>query len=1234
MVDKQQIACSTGRDTELTMVFFPSPPTLHLFLVMSVCLALDVDDDKCPPEYIQLPHYDNRCFYIGTPTTWTDAWTKCHSDLGVLYSFNDLHTGRPWDAISAYLNTNGINRTWTGIYIRDGLRMDTLEDPYFVETSIHWAEGQPDEGQPGDRLLCSSTPFPGTPKRENIFPQESDYTPISLTDCDAVRLPYVCATEQLLKPNLQRVSTCPSGYFGSPRLQQCYKESGVATFEDAENLCTQGGGKLARVDLLFHLNVVSQGLTQLRTFEETENPISGPTWVDAGTSCNVIDSRLTDMSYHWNCNATLNYVCEKPALYEEKIDITATAITRFPARPIGKSGDVEISLPKPSESGQFARLNCSFKGFNSAIDKVAWYRNGRVMPIWMYSTNRDGVYLNVTLGVREAPITMVGYYWCETNNRNKKRLERSNSIFLRLIDEELHAGSIELEQPQKILTSTYSRFNLFGTVTVAIDTIVKAYNSTTKGILPTFIHPLRFRNRGAIMDFMSYHSSIMTDDFIDPKDVLKMTKEYLQTGFRINNAMKYFQPNTLQLRSIDYCFDFKHVVEETGREFLIPRIKLGQTFYSPQRCLVNNRPFGVMECKGDKLYGAYWGEFQLNAPCDVPDLPDSAISPSLKTVSEVAVNDGNVEEVLRNASTIIQNATLTVIDLLYVTNIMENSVQVSDITTNAAKNFLEVYEKVLETTDKVLVDSQTIGKVANRVLKATDLATAKLKIQQAGHQKVVSDTFGTEAWDITRVPELYLRIGQQLVDNATTLKDDSLEPMFASSELNPNTYASIFFKKEFLRSFQASEGVRVSVNVYQNTRLFGVSESSSGDERQYQLNSKIIAAKILVDGRPITDLTDSQVTAVFLPNKILPTDKRSNLTTCGYWNFTGNDDRGSWSTDGCRYVREEYGRDVCVCEHLTNFAVLLDFYGQDTLTHSLALSIITIIGLSLSILGLSLTVLTFIIFRKLRRNRVQQTLFNLALAELFSWIVFLAGINQTQDYIGCIAVAVLLHYLILVSFMWMLMEAVLHYFQFVKVLGTYISKYMLKTALPAWGIPLLPPVIILAIDPSLYRGGENYCWMSLTPFYYGFSLPVGLIIISNIVLYIMVVVNICRKSSAAVRSTQADRDRMIVNVRASCLCFVLLGLSWVFGYMAIADARVVFQYIFTITNSIQGFLIFILFIARNKEVRDSWRKMCCKKKVTKDSKSNLYSVAGTANTKQSTLNTDSSTDGQCDTAVN
>lgn len=62
------------------------------------------------------------------------------------------------------------------------------------------------------------------------------------------------------------------------------------------------------------------------------------------------------------------------------------------------------------------------------------------------------------------------------------------------------------------------------------------------------------------------------------------------------------------------------------------------------------------------------------------------------------------------------------------------------------------------------------------------------------------------------------------------------------------------------------------------------------------------------------------------------------------------------------------------------------------------------------------------------------------------------GIGQTQDLKGCIAVAVLLHYFILVAFMWMLMEGILQYLRFVKVLGTYIPNFILKTAVPAWGM--------------------------------------------------------------------------------------------------------------------------------------------------------------------------------------
>lgn len=76
---------------------------------------------------------------------------------------------------------------------------------------------------------------------------------------------------------------------------------------------------------------------------------------------------------------------------------------------------------------------------------------------------------------------------------------------------------------------------------------------------------------------------------------------------------------------------------------------------------------------------------------------------------------------------------------------------------------------------------------------------------------------------------------------------------------------------------------------------------------------------------------------------------------------------------------------------------------------------------------------------------------NLSVAMLCSALLFLVGVDRTESYGGCIAVSVLLHYFILVTFMWMLVEGVLQYLRFVKVLGTYIPNFMIKSIIPAWG---------------------------------------------------------------------------------------------------------------------------------------------------------------------------------------
>ncbi|XP_025109863.1 adhesion G-protein coupled receptor G2-like [Pomacea canaliculata] len=189
----------------------------------------------------------------------------------------------------------------------------------------------------------------------------------------------------------------------------------------------------------------------------------------------------------------------------------------------------------------------------------------------------------------------------------------------------------------------------------------------------------------------------------------------------------------------------------------------------------------------------------------------------------------------------------------------------------------------------------------------------------------------------------------------------------------------------------------------------------------------------------------------------------------------------------------------------------------------------------------------------------------------------------------------MLHYLILSSFMWMLMEGILQYLLFVKVLGIIFHKYLLKTAIPAWGIPLIPVIVILAVDTNLYLGGDRYCWMALTPFYFAFLLPVGLIVLTNVIIYCLVIAAICSRRIEGSTSAESKSHFRVVGVRASLACFVILGLSWIFAFLAVADARLVFQYLFTITTTVQGFLLFVIFTARDPAFRTFWLEKCCGK---------------------------------------
>ena len=64
-------------------------------------------------------------------------------------------------------------------------------------------------------------------------------------------------------------------------------------------------------------------------------------------------------------------------------------------------------------------------------------------------------------------------------------------------------------------------------------------------------------------------------------------------------------------------------------------------------------------------------------------------------------------------------------------------------------------------------------------------------------------------------------------------------------------------------------------------------------------------------------------------------------------------------------MKNEAGRVQCYCDHMTNFAVLFSASGpkEHDDKHNMALSIISYVGCAISLVGLTLTLMTYALFR-------------------------------------------------------------------------------------------------------------------------------------------------------------------------------------------------------------------------------------------------------------------------------
>ena len=102
--------------------------------------------------------------------------------------------------------------------------------------------------------------------------------------------------------------------------------------------------------------------------------------------------------------------------------------------------------------------------------------------------------------------------------------------------------------------------------------------------------------------------------------------------------------------------------------------------------------------------------------------------------------------------------------------------------------------------------------------------------------------------------------------------------------------------------------------------------------------------------------------------------------------------------------------------------------------------------------------------------------------------------------------------------------------------------------------------------------------------------PILALVLFNTVVFVLVVrvliIHGTRKMADFERKAQIQATiKILVSVVSIMFMF---GIQWLFGAFTIAEASIVFQWLFVIFSTLQGFFLFLFFVVLSQEAREEW----------------------------------------------
>ncbi|XP_046299854.1 adhesion G protein-coupled receptor E1 isoform X2 [Marmota monax] len=357
-------------------------------------------------------------------------------------------------------------------------------------------------------------------------------------------------------------------------------------------------------------------------------------------------------------------------------------------------------------------------------------------------------------------------------------------------------------------------------------------------------------------------------------------------------------------------------------------------------------------------------------------------------------------------------------------------------------------------------------------------------------------------------------------------------------------------------------------------------------KQRLRMNSRIVGG--IITGEKKDNLSEP---VIYVLENLQPKQK-SERPICVSWSSDVGD--GGWTPAGCEVLKVLETHTVCSCDRLANLAIIM---ALEELPVAVSLEIISLVGLSLSLVCLVLAIATFLLCRAIRSRNTSLHL-HLCVCLFLAKILFLTGVDKTDNQTGCAIIAGCLHYLFLACFSWTLVEAVTLFLMVrnLKVVNYFSSHNISMLYLCAFGYGF--PGLVVAISASMYLQGygtHNRCWLSTARgFIWSFLGPVSVIILINFVLLTWTLCILRQKLSSVNAEVSKLRDTRLLTFKAFAQFFIL-GCPWVLGFFQIGQMASIMAYLFTIINSLQGTFIFVIHCLLSRQVREEYRRWLTRK---------------------------------------